>query len=495
MICIPIVERTQNDMAAARAAAAEVADLVELRMDYAPDVDLREILADRPSPAIVTCRPTREGGLFQGPEERRLALLQKAVDLGAEYVDVELDSVHRIRRGGRTKLIVSYHNFEETPSDIARIHKQIVAAGADVAKVTCMARDISDNLRMFDLLRSGEPGKTIALCMGELGLISRILGKKFGNFLTFASLATGKESAPGQLSAADLIRLYRYRKIGPETAIYGVIANPVAHSMSPAVLNAAFDAAGLDAVYAPFKVEGNAAGFVHAFRDLDVRGYSVTIPHKQDVIPAMDELEEIVRQVGALNTVANRDGKLFGTNTDVPAALRALEDSLQAGPRTGGSESALKGKKVLLLGAGGAARALAFGLMGRGARVMIANRTHERGVKLAEEMGCECCRLSEIASREADILVNTTSVGMHPDVDASPVPRAALRRGMLVFDAVYNPPETRLLREAREAGCKTVGGVAWFINQAAAQFELWTGLPAPREAMERALRERLTTGA
>jgi len=481
MICIPITARSRDAIIAEMRAAADVADLIELRVDYAPGVDLKTLIDNRTCPVIVTCRPTREGGLFDGPEADRIALLQQAMDLGADYVDAELDSIGRIERRGATQLIVSHHDFEKTPEDIDRIHRQIAATGADIVKIACMACDIRDNLRMFDLLRRSDR-KMIGLCMGEAGLISRIIGRKYGNFLTFAALSTGKESAPGQISASDLIHLYRYKKIGANTAVYGVMANPVVHSMSPAILNAAFADTGLDAVYVPLKVECNAVEFVDAFRALDVQGYSVTIPHKQDILPAMDDLDDIVRQVGALNTVANRGGKLFGTNTDVPGALGALEAAM---------DSSLAGKRALLLGAGGAARALAYGLTARDVTVMIANRTHKRGETLAREVGAECCRLSEIASCEADILINTTSVGMHPNVDATPAPREALRPGMIVFDAVYNPIETRLLREAREAGCVTISGITWFVNQASAQFELWTKKPAPRKTMERVLRERL----
>ena len=364
---------------------------------------------------------------------------------------------------------------------------------ADVAKIACLARDIRDNLRIFDLLRNTKH-PTIALCMGELGLISRVLGRKFGGLLTYASLRTGRESAPGQLSAADLAGLYRYKKIRSSTAVYGVIANPVAHSMSPAIHNAAFEELGLDAVYVPFKVEGDPAEFVKAFRRLEVQGYSVTLPHKEAILPAMDEVDDLVRKIGALNTVANRGGRLFGTNTDVKAATDALETALNeisGGDSTrekSGGGSKLGGKRVLLLGAGGAARAVAFGLTKCGARVVIANRTHERAVRLAQEVGCECCPMSDIASCKAEVLINTTSVGMRPKVDETPAPRSALRRDMVVFDAVYNPPETRLIREAREAGCRTVTGIAWFVHQAAAQFELWTGRSAPRETMERVIR-------
>jgi 3-dehydroquinate dehydratase/shikimate dehydrogenase len=503
MICIPIVSRTEREIEADMASAAGLADVVELRMDYAPAADLRQLLEKRTGPVIVTNRPAREGGAFSGPEDERLALLQRAVDLGAEYVDVEWDSVGRIRRGplarrsfsegGRTKLIVSRHDFQRTPDDLVRMHADIVRSGADIAKIACLARDLSDNLRIFELLRSAKH-PTIALCMGELGLISRILGRKFGNVLTYASLRAGSESAPGQITAAELHDLYRYKKIGRSTAIYGVIANPVAHSMSPAIHNAAFEETGLDAVYVPLKVETDPVAFVKAFRSLDVQGYSVTLPHKEAILPAMDEVDDLARRIGALNTVANRNGRLLGTNTDVTAAVTALEEALSGDParRKPANRSPLSGKRVLLIGAGGAARAVAFGLVARGAKVTVANRTHERAVRLAQELGCDSCALSELGSYQADVLINTTSVGMRPNVEETPAPASILRKNTVVFDAVYNPPETRLIREAKAAGCRTITGIAWFVNQAAAQFELWTGKSAPREVMERVIRKKLS---
>jgi len=479
------------------AAAAETADVIELRLDFATDFDLKAILEKRPKPVIVTHRPVREGGHYRGSEEDRLAVLRRAVELGAEYVDVELDSVGRVPPGGSTRRIVSTHNFKEVPADLPGLHAKLVKSGADIAKFACMANDIADNLRVFDVLRDAKH-PTIALCMGEPGLISRILGRKYGNLLTFASLAEGKESAPGQISAADLRTLYRYKSVGPATKVYGVVANPVAHSMSPAIMNAAFDAAGLDAVYVPFKVEGDVVQFVNAFKALDVRGYSVTLPHKQAVLAAMDEVDPLAERIGAVNTVVNREGELFGTNTDVPGALKALENALR--PRdtsdagAGEASSPIRGKRVLLLGAGGAARALAYGLADRGATITIANRTHERAVKLAAEVGAETAPLADVKSVQPDVLVNTTSVGMTPNVEASPVPPGTIQPGTVIFDAVYNPPATKLLRDAQAAGCATVSGIAWFVNQAALQFELWTGLPAPRDAMERVLRQRLGIG-
>lgn len=489
MICIPITARTESGMAAMMAQAAPLADVLELRMDFAPHASLEPLLRNRPCPVIVTCRPAREGGEYAGDETARIALLQKAVDLGAEFVDVELDSAARIRRGPHTRLIVSHHDFTRTPDHLEEMHRHLIQAGADVAKFAVKANDVQDNLRVLRVLRNTKH-PTIALCMGELGVASRVLGRKYGNFLTFASLAAGRESAPGQVTVEELRGMYRYNKIGPKTALYGVIANPVAHSMSPAIQNAAFAALGIDAVYLPFKVEGDPAEFVRAFRELDAQGYSVTLPHKQAVIPAMDEVDDSVRQAGAMNTIVNRAGRLCGSNTDIPAALGAIEEALGGGAP--GPAHPLKDKEALIVGAGGAARAVAYGLAARGAYVMIANRTHERAVALAREVAAQVVHMDRLASVRPQILINTTSVGMLPDVQDTPVPASALRKGMIVFDAVYNPPETRLLREAKAAGCVCISGVEWFVRQAALQCQLWTGRPAPHMAMEKVLLERLS---
>jgi 3-dehydroquinate dehydratase/shikimate dehydrogenase len=397
-------------------------------------------------------------------------------------VDVELDSLPRFRRQGRARLIVSYHNSQETPADIADIARRIEATGADIVKVAAVAKSLRDNLAMFRVLRAARK-PTIAVTMGEHGHVSRVLGPKFGAFLVFASLEAGREAAPGQVPVRDMLDLYHFRDIGPSTRVYGVIANPVAHSMSPAIHNAAFHHCGIDAVYLPFRVD-DPADFIPAYKELPVEGYSVTIPHKEAVIPLLDEVQPLATRIGAVNTVVARGDRLCGSNTDWSAAVAAIESGLPEGESLGG-------KTVLLLGAGGASRAIAFGLAERGCRVVLANRTHERAVRLAADVACESVDLADVASVPYDILVNGTSLGMHPRVDATPLDRGLLRPGSLVFDSVYNPLETRLLREAREAGCRTVDGLSMFVNQAAAQFELWTGVPAPRQVMRRVVESRL----
>jgi 3-dehydroquinate dehydratase/shikimate dehydrogenase len=406
------------------------------------------------------------------------------MELGADYVDAELDLADRVERRGRSKLIISYHNFKSTPLDLESIHARLAGAGADVVKMATTANSIIDNLRMFDVMKQSQV-PCIGICMGELGLVSRVLGRRFGAMLTFAPLDPAKATAPGQLSLDELIGLYNYRTIDSETGIYGVIANPVRHSISPHNHNAAFRSLGINAVYVPFKVEGDVCDFIDAARGLPVHGYSVTIPHKQAAMKAMDETDSVSRDIGALNTVANHKGRLVGSNTDWTAAVAAIENGLEDGR--------LGGKRVALIGAGGTARAIAFGLRAKGADTCIYNRTPERAERLARDVGCEWKPLDAVGSLDADVVANSTSVGMYPDVDATPVPRSALKPGMLVFDAVYNPVWTRLLCDAQEAGCRVATGLDMFVNQAAQQFKTWTGLEAPRELMETVAREKLAS--
>ena len=500
MICISILARSNEEMLQLMHDAALEADMLELRIDGIPDPDLPRLLAARTRPVIVTNRPAEEGGLYAGTEARRLQLLEEAANLGAHYVDIELSAARRFTGKG-AKRIVSFHDFRTMPADLSAIRRQLIQAGADVAKIALMANDIMDNLPLFNLLRDAareDKIPTIAICMGEAGLISRVLSPKFGGFLTFAAPTVSghlRPSGPGQISVKRLREEFRYHKITRDTAVYGVIGNPIGHSLSPAIHNAAYEETGVDAVYVPFLVK-DVRPFVPAFREIGVKGFSVTIPHKEAALHAADEVDEIARHIGAANTLYERDGKLRATNTDCEAAVGALEKGLasQAGAPQG---SLLLNKRVVVIGAGGAARAMAFGLVERGANILIVNRTRERGERLAREanqIGPGSCRSEgpeALAGAEFDILCNLTSIGMHPDVEATPVPREILRPQHVVFDAVYNPLETRLLREAREAGCTTVPGLEWFIGQAAAQFELMTGRPAPQEVMRRVATARL----
>ena len=483
LVCVALAARdTAEALAAMRRAAASGADVVELRLDLMGSFDLEALLVDRPLPVIVTCRPERAGGRYAGPEEERLVILQRALALGAEHVDVEPDVVHLLHGYGSGKLIVSHHDSSGLPLDLALLYRQLSGLGADIVKIAVPAERIEDNLAIFDLLRQAKR-PTIALAMGEAGALSRILAGRFGAYLTFAAPDGDAGTAPGQIPLSDMLGPYRAHEIGGETRLYGVMANPVGHSLSPAIHNAAFRECGLDAVYLPLLVE-EPVSFLRRFTPLGFGGYSVTIPHKQAVIAALDEIEPLARRIGAVNTIVVRDGRLCGYNTDAVGAIQSIEEAL---PECMALESA----HALLIGAGGLARALAFGLTDRGVSLTIANRSVERAQALAKEVDAAYVPLVEMARVRVDLLLQTTSVGMHPNAEESVVPRDMLRRGLVVYDAVYNPLETRLLREASEAGCLTVSGLGHFINQAARQFELWTGLPAPRELMRRTMLARL----
>jgi len=496
-LCVSLTATGVAQMLDAMRSLPPRVELAEVRLDYLCErgpvgrPELEAICRNRDRAIIVTCRPAREGGRYRGPESARLALLRSSAELGAEYVDVELDCASALGElPAGTRKIVSYHNFERTPPDLEQIYRRIVDAGADVAKIAVRARDIVDTLPVLALLeRHAASVPTIALSMGEEGTPTRVLAPKYGAFLSYASLAEGQGSADGQVPWREMEEMYRFSRIGPRTAVYGVVANPVRHSMSPAIHNAAFADAGLDAVYLFFKVTDPAA-FLDGYQPRDLRGLSVTIPHKEAMVGLMDEVDELTARIGALNTVVIRDGRRYGSNTDVAAALSSLEQAARRADLV-----PLSRRTVLLLGAGGAARAIAYGLAGRVGRLIIANRTIPRAERLAAEVGAEACGLDAVPSHRPDIFINTTSVGMYPRVDGMPVPASVLRRGMVVFDAVYNPKETRLLREAEEAGCVTASGFDWFVGQAAAQFETWTGMPAPRDRMAAVALERLCAGS
>ena len=263
------------------------------------------------------------------------------------------------------------------------------------------------------------------------------------------------------------------------TKLCAIIGNPVEHSLSPLIHNAAFDHLNLNYIFLAFKVE-HLREAVMGMRALSLTGVSVTIPHKVEVMDYLDDIEDVAQKIGAVNTIVNREGRLFGYNTDCSGAIKALEEKRE-----------LKNKKTVLLGAGGAARAIAFGLKEKGADLTILNRTLKKAEVLASELGCQYGGLELMESFKPDILINTTSLGMYPQVDATPV-RKEFLKGMLVFDIVYNPLKTRLIREAEQNGCATIMGLEMFINQAALQFELWTGKKAPVELMRNVVVEKLS---
>lgn len=488
MICIPIVASTTEGALQEIAGALEKADIIELRIDYIKNPDLPKLLSGRKKPVIVTNRSVQQGGKFTGGKKENLALLKQAIELGADYVDVEFPNqlIEGSRRlqPARTKIIYSYHNFQHTP-EVKKIYKEMKKSPADVLKVVTRANKISDNLKLLDLIKlaRSEGKQIIAFCMGETGILSRIFSCAYGGFLTYAALAEGKESAPGQISIDEMRNIYRIEKITQKTQVLGVIGNPIAHSMSPLMHNTVLKEMGLDYVYLPFKVE-DPGDFVDTARKFSFRGFNVTIPHKREIIEYLDELAEDAARLGAVNTVVKQDGKLKGYNTDWLGAVAALEKVTSS-----------KDKNVVLIGAGGAGRAIAYGLKKKGGNVTVLNREEEllMARRVGDNFGCKYGGLKELDSLEYDILIHATPVGMWPDVVESLVEKKNLRKGKVVMDIVYNPLQTKLLKDAEECGCRTIDGLKMLAGQAEASFRFWTGKEPPSGLMEEVARKRLST--
>lgn len=465
--------------------------LIELRLDYFDDLDdaslERALNAFAPN-VLATYRHAGEGGMnAKVGDAERLRVLQRAADHGVKFIDIEMQTPRGDFNKRGAKLILSHHNFKRAPSS-NELKKTLAAmraqGGVDVVKVAVTPKTIFDTLPLLEELHEHGP-RCIMLGMGEAGLWTRVLAGKFGSPLTYARGEYAPGTAPGQLTWRQLDELYRFRQIAPRWPVYGVIGSPIAHSLSPLMHNTALKALGLDGVYLPFKVDGDPAEFTRAFEDLGLRGLSVTIPHKERASLACQTVDPVAKKIGALNTLFWKSAhNIAGYNTDAEAAARSLETQM----------GTLSEKKILILGAGGAARAVAFGVKARGARVYICNRTYVRAEALAREVGATAIANEKIAELQPDAIVNTTPIGMSPKAGASPLQEAQLPKSGLVFDTVYNPMRTRLLEMAQAHGCKTLEGLEMFVEQGARQFELWTGREAPRELMRRvvlgALRQR-----
>ncbi len=501
-----------------REAIAAGAEMLELRTDYLEALDAVSVVAliaeTRDAgrgriPAIVTCRDPREGGAKPYPDELRILVLLKAVEAGADFVDLEYANFLRPEIGHtiraclatrpRSRLILSAHDFRGRFRDIGGLHREIIqTCPIAIPKLVYTAAHINDCFGAFDLLHETQ-GDRIVLCMGESGLISRILAKKLGSLVTFASVDEQAATAPGQLTVGKLKGLYHQDSIDAQTELFGVIADPVGHSLSPTIHNACFADKGMNRLYLPLLVQGGQKEF-DVFLDnvltrpwLDFRGFSVTIPHKHSALEYVRRnggfVEPLADEIGAANTLivarasspwehgqdgraTNKEPRVSACNTDYAGALDAITQGM------GIERAGLRGVPVAVVGAGGVSRAIVAGLTDAGVKVTIYNRTVKRAEELATEFHCQAAGLDELSRLDAKLLINCTSIGMHPHVDATPVPAEYLKPDMAVFDTVYNPAETLLLRQAKEKGARTIDGIAMFVNQAAAQFHLFTGQTA-----------------
>lgn len=493
-ICASIVEDSTEKVLASMNRAAGWADLLEIRLDHLEKPDLAALLTDPPRPVIVTNRLESEGGKFRGTESDRLAILEKALQFKPAMMDLELSAGERVigeftRKKDGTRLIISFHDFKGTPdlSVLEDLLKRIKDVRGDLAKIVTRVGTAEDLLRLKSLLDKAAAIEQplAAFGMGRLGRFSRVLAPIWGSVLSYAAIGAGKEAAPGQMTGFEMRRLFKKSEnlveIRGQAKLFGVLGSPVGHSLSPVIHNSAFKHLDLDCFYVPVDID-EADLAADCVRALDFQGLSVTRPHKVAIMAGLDEIEAPAEALGAVNTVTRMDGKYIGSNTDWLGLIRTLEE-----------QTTLQGKSVLLAGAGGAARAAVYGLVKAGADVTVTNRTPEKGRKLSSEFNVGFCPQEELKSADAEILINATPLGMASMTDLTPFPAELLKSNLIVMDMVYTPSETRLLREARRAGCRVVGGLSMLLNQAAFQFQAWTALPAPldvmRAAAERALEE------
>ena len=467
-LCVTVTGRTMEEVRRARDSAAQLADLVEVRLDTVDRPDAAGALDGRLRPVIVTCRPTWEGGQFQGSEEERQRILSEAITAGAEFVDVELRApfaadVVRQRRG--RGVVVSMHVFGAAIPDVAASIGALHATGAEVVKLAYEATALSDTLPLFEVAtRSGagsaEDRSHVLIAMGTAGVVTRVMAARLGNRWTYA----GDGVAPGQLSATRMLDEFHFKRIRPDADLYGVTGNPVMRSLSPAMHNAGFAHRSLNAAYVPLEAR-DADDFTRFARGIHLRGASITAPFKVSMMERVDHVDALAAQVGAINTLHDKNGQWVGGNTDVHGFVTPLKGRMT-----------LKGTRAVILGAGGAARAVAVALKREGAAVRICARRLQEAQAVAAEIGIKAGEFPP-APGTWDVLVNATPIGSRPD-DRSPMEGVPLD-GEIVFDLIYTPSDTPLVAQARAAGCWTIGGIEMLISQAERQFEIWTGAPPP----------------
>ena len=495
MICVSIGRGRHRHMIAEHKHLVEQgARLVELRLDYiSGEVNIKRLVSDRPCPVVITCRRPQDGGKYNGPEEQRQLLLRTAIAEGVEYVDLEEDVAGQIPRFGRTKRIVSMHDFRKTPENIEEMHRRLLTRDPDIVKISTMANHPHDNLRMLRLSQQSKV-PTIGLCMGDIGIPTRILAGKFGSPLTYATFSHERTLAPGQLSFQQMNEIYHYDEINAETEVYGVIADPIGHSLSPLIHNAAFQSLGMNKIYVPFRVPREDLARFHRRRP----GVGHSRPERDHSAQGRGasrnctECDASVRGIGAANTVIFDGEKRQGFNTDYHAAMSTLEEVLrQEGLTETRKEYMLRGKTALVLGAGGVGKAIVYGLLRRGAQVVVTDGVPKQAATLAKNFNCRSVDWVGRHSVPADILFNCTPVGMHPNVDETPYDKHHMRPSMIVFDVVYNPENTLLIKDARSRNCTVITGVEMFVRQACLQFKLFTGQEGPAELMREAIRRAI----
>lgn len=494
-VCVALQASDPAGMMDKIEALAHENSLLELRLDYLPKpallfVKLKQFAGfHRDITFIATCRRAANGGKFRGSLASQLDILLKAASAGCQIVDLELESAESLKAQDLAKLrsvaglMISFHDYRGTKK-LEETWETMHELPADYLKIVSTAKSLSDNVKMMRLVeQKSDATSIVGLCMGEPGVISRVLGVRAGSAFTFASAQPGEETAAGQIAARTLRDVYRIETVDAATKVYGVAGDPIAHSLSPEMMNTAFRRENINAVYLALQTS-DVKDLLTCLREIPIQGLSVTMPLKQAIIQHLDKTDALTEKIGACNTVIrSQDGRLYGFNTDVAGIVRPLEQRL-----------ALSGAKVLVIGAGGAARAAVFGLRERNAEVWVMNRRSEKGQKLARQAHAHYVSRQQLKKLDFDVIINATPVGMTGSRPQAPLDESELKT-RFVFDMVYSPAETKLIQMARAKGLQVILGAEMFVHQGARQFEIWTGKPAPTEEMYRAVLHALIQNA
>ena len=492
-VCVAVSASDPADLIEKAEALARDNSFLEFRLDYISRPGsalpkIQEFTSSHPHITVIgTCRRAASGGKFQGSIPAQLEILAKTAAAGCQLIDIELQTIARLKPAQIEKLrskaaiILSFHDFKATEKLDETLAK-MSRYPADFYKVVSTARSLSDNVAMMKFLeRHRDDHSLVGLCMGEQGIISRILSVRAGSKFTFAAVTESEKTAPGQVTAQELRSTFRIDQVDAATKVFGVVGDPIAHSLSPAIMNAALRRENVNGVFLPLHAK-TLKDLLACVREIPIQGLAITMPYKQDILPHLDNTDPFTAKIGACNTVVrSQDGKLYGFNTDTSGVVRPLEQRMS-----------LNDARILVIGAGGAARAAVFGLRERGAQIFILNRSLASAQKLARQAKAKTIKRADLKRLDFDVIINATPIGMG-NTRETPL-NADEIKAQYVFDMVYDPAETKLLQLAKLRGAQVIPGREMFVHQAARQFEIWTGKPAPREDMlrivELALSER-----
>lgn len=475
MICLPLSAETNIELVNLLSQAqSQPADLIELRLDFLKEPPDFSRLIPAHVPLVVSCRSRADGGVFDGTEIERRGILRQAIDAGCAYIEAEAVDINSIApHKKQATLIACFHDFEGTPDDLESRIEHLAALPADWVKFAVTYQKPQDSLRVLKIIKNS-PKTTIGIAMGEGGLITRILGPAMGSPVTYANRDPGFEAAPGTPTASDLAQIYRINEITTDTKVYGLIGNPILHSRVYRLINRAFAFLDIDAVFIPLMCE-NAADFLNTFtKAINLQGLSVTIPHKTTVMRWADVRTANAQHLGSANILTLSKAGWVADNTDLSGAFESLKSAVD------NLALNLTNANALILGAGGTTAAVATALSLLGCKITIAARNADAAWRIAAPMDWDVEDIPSAVKSHWDVVANTTPVGMFPNVDESLFPAENWRSDMLAFDVVFNPGQTKFLKEAAAADAVTVDGIDMFLRQTAEQFRLWTGKQMPR---------------